>query len=278
MDFNPDDPVQLGMMAIMTTINECDRSRPREAELAEYLDSVVRRMQSMSRPIDIFKEMALGCNAMICVLDDSAEWRATMGGLANTLFNGINTALVEAGEPAIRKAKFGDPISDELETDSAPATGSLGEAQDPSTSAERLFALASDSDWQVRAAVAANPSSPDDLLRKLAADPDEGVRSYTARNPRTPHDVHEALASDSSEYVRDYLAQNPAISIPMMQRLASDPHWMPRSGIAENPSAPEYLLELLARDPDERVRAMAAKRTGSQADLDSYGFDQDIPF
>lgn len=273
-----DNPVQMGMMAMTVAMNECDRSRPQEAELADYLGKVLARMRGMSGAVEIFKQIALGCNAMISVLDDSAEWREGMSNMANMLFNGINTALVEAGMPAYRKAQFGDPIVDELVVDDEPAGGDLGEAQDPSTPANRLAELASNPDWQVRAAVAQNPSTPEGLLRSLAADPDEGVRSYTARNPHTPEDVHERLASDESEYVRDYLAQNPAISVPMMQRLASDPHWQPRSGVADNPSAPDFLIELLVRDPDERVRAMASKRMPGPAASTSSIYDDDIPF
>lgn len=273
-----DNPLQLGMMAMMTTINECDRSRPQEAELADYLEKVLARMRGMSGAVDIFKQIALGSNAMISVLDDSAEWRQTMSNLAGMLFGGINTALVEAGMPAYHMAKFGDPIIDELVVDDEPVGGDLGAAQDPSTPADQLAALCSNLDWQVRAAVAANPSTPVELLRSLAADADEGVRSYTARNPHTPKDVHEALASDESEYVRDYLAQNPAISVPMMQRLASDPHWQPRSGIADNPSAPDYLIEQLANDPDQRVRAMASKRMPGASFSARPIYDEDIPF
>lgn len=273
-----DNPVQMGMMAMTVAMNECDRSRPQEAELADYLGQVLARMRGMSGAVEIFKQIALGCNAMISVLDDSAEWREGMSNMANMLFDGINTALVEAGMPAYRKARLGDPIVDELAVDDEPVGGDLGEAQNPSTPVERLAALCSNADWQVRAAVASNPATPESLLRSLAVDPDEGVRSYTARNPRTPEDVHEKLASDESEYVRDFLAQNPAISVPMMQRLASDPHWQPRSGVADNPNAPDFLIELLAHDPDERVRAMASKRMPGFSPSAASVYDDDIPF
>ena len=273
-----DDPVQIGIKAIVVTMNECDRSKLQEAELVNYLGKVLARMRGKNETVEVFKQIALGCNAMISVLDDSAEWRKGMSNIASMLFDGINTAFVEAGMPAYRKAKLGYRIVDELVVDDEPASGDLGDAQNPSTPLGRLAELASNSDWQVRAAVAQNPSTPADLLRSLADDSDEGVRSYTARNPRTPEDIHEKLASDSSEYVREYLAQNSAISVTMMQRLANDPHWQPRSGIADNPKAPYYLIEQLANDRDPRVRRMVLKRMTGSFPASSSAYDCDVPF
>ena len=278
MSFNPEDPVQMGMMALATVANECDSSKPREAELARFLNDMLQDMRGQQKMTDVLRKLAVGFNAIISTLDGSAEWHAFMVDAASNLFDGINGAFAEIGEPSIRKAQFGEPLTSELTymTPSSDSPSSM--AKSSSTSYKQLVALSEDEDWQVRAGVASNPATPDDLLRKLAADQDEGVRSYTARNANTPVDVMEVLATDSSEYVRDFLAQNPALPLSLMERLAKDSHWRPRSGVAENPNAPEDLLDLLLLDPDERVVDLARQNPNCRRQYSTSIYDEDIPF
>ncbi len=276
MSFNPEDPVQMSMMALATAANECNLSNPREAELSRFLKSTLDSMQGQQHMVDVLKKLSIGFNAIISSLDGSAEWHAFMIDVASTMFDGIQGALVEAGEPLIRKAQFGDPLTSEIAYTIPSADDPAVVAKSPYTTPEKLAALSESDDWQIRAAVASNPTAPEDLLRKLATDQDEGVRSYAARNQSTPIDVLETLATDPSEYVRDFLAQNPAIPVSLMERLANDSHWRPRSGIAENPNAPEWLLSELRADPDARVRDLAGQAAYGGDNPSIY--DEDIPF
>ena len=278
MSFNPEDPVQMGMMALSTVANECDSSKPREAELARFLNDTLQSMRGQQTMTEVLRKLAVGFNAIISALDGSAEWHAFMIDAASNLFDGINGAFAEIGEPSIRKAQFGDPLTSEL-TYATPSSDSPSSmAKSSATSYEELAALSEDDDWQVRAGVVSNPATPENLLRRLAADRDEGVRSYAARNANTPVDVMEVLAEDSSEYVRDFLAQNPALPLSLMERLAGDSHWRPRSGVAENPNAPEELLKKLLLDPDGRVADLARQNPNCRQSYTSSIYDEDIPF
>lgn len=44
-----DDPVQIGIKAIVVTMNECDRSKLQEAELVNYLGKVLARMRARTK-------------------------------------------------------------------------------------------------------------------------------------------------------------------------------------------------------------------------------------
>lgn len=257
MNANAGNPVQMGTMLLAMVANECDLHRSREAELARFLGDTLARIRGCQSNADIFKQLLVGCNAVICSLDGSAAWHADAVDTASAFFDGVNRAFVDNGEHGFRKARFGDPLTTDMVADVTSPTSAVSMSRDPSTSLERLVSLSRDGDWEVRAGVASNPATPEALLRKLAVDRDEGVRSYTARNANTPADVLDTLSHDSSEYVRDFLAQNPSLPLPLMRRLASDPHWRPRSGVAENPSSPIELLRMLSMDPDERVRSLA---------------------
>lgn len=259
MDNYSNDPIQMVVMLLATTVNECNPSIPKEAALATFLKSTLERIRGCRSNKDVFRELLVGCNAIICTLDGSSEWQAYMVETANTFFDGINRAFIDDGDPGYRKALLGDPLTTELSTGKSSPESPASIARTPSTPYEQLVTLSTADDWEVRAGVAANEATPDDLLRKLAVDPDEGVRSYVARNENTPGDVLEALSSDASEYVRDFLAQNSALPLSLMSKLAADPNWRPRSGIAENPNAPSDLLVQLAMDPDVRVRELARK-------------------
>lgn len=278
MSFNPEDPVQMGMMALATVANECDPSKSREAELARFLNNTLQSMRGQQKMTDVLLKLSVGFNAIISTLDGSAEWHAFMIDAASNLFDGINGAFAEIGEPIIRKAKFGDPLTSEVTYVTPSSDSPYSMAKSPSASYEELVALSKDDDWQVRAGVASNPATPENLLRKLAADQDEGVRSYAARNANTPVDVMEVLATDSSEYVRDFLAQNSALPLFLMERLAGDSHWRPRSGVAENPNAPEELLNKLLLDSDERVVDLARQNLNCRQSYTSSIYDEDIPF
>lgn len=253
----PNDPIQMGMMLLMTAANECDPRNYQEAELARFLHNTIGRIRGCRSNTDVFRELLVGCNAIISSLDCSAEWKAYMVETANAFFDGINRAFVDNGEPGYRKARFGDPLSTTVEVNRQSRQSPVSQAKDESTPYAQLVTLSHDDDWEVRAGVASNSATPESLLRELATDSNEGVRSYVARNENAPRDVLEVLSSDASEYVRDFLAQNPALPLPLMLKLAVDPHWRPRSGLAENPNIPTELVERLKMDSDPRVRGLA---------------------
>ena len=278
MNYTPDDPVQMGMMTLATVANECNPAKPREAELARFLNTILNSMRGQQSMMDVFKKLALGFNAIISSLDGSAEWHAPMLDAANMMFEGINNAFIENGAPGFRKARYGEPLSSVLSVEEPSANSPAEIAKNPATPYEQLVALSEVDDWQVRAGVASNPAAPAELLRKLATDADEGVRSYAARNVNTPVDSLELLSSDSSEYVRDFLAQNPAIPTSLMKRLAGDPHWRPRSGVAENPNIPAEVLTKLLHDPDKRVVEIARQNPNCKSRPYSNSYDEDIPF
>lgn len=76
-------------------------------------------------------------------------------------------------------------------------------AANPSTPADILKHLATNTDELVREALADNPNTPEAQLGALALDPKESVRIRVASNERTPVRALEILASDFSTRVKD---------------------------------------------------------------------------
>ncbi|MBF4164025.1 hypothetical protein [Nocardioides acrostichi] len=81
---------------------------------------------------------------------------------------------------------------------------------------EILTVLASDSEAEVRCAVADKRKLTVGLFRQLAADPDEGVRTRVAYNRKAPVELLETLALDPAvlvhEAARSSLARRPSDS------------------------------------------------------------------
>jgi hypothetical protein len=144
-------------------------------------------------------------------------------------------------------------------------------AKHASISQNLLKKLATDDDWRVRQAVAANPKTPALTLKKLATDFDRDVRQAVAANPSTPSPILAALLSDSHEEVTEAARTNPATSPevlvllrrledkdPSLHHLESLPVWM-QSRVAAHPNASAALLETLAKSDNSAVRMAVAK-------------------
>ncbi len=92
----------------------------------------------------------------------------------------------------------------------------LLDAQDPTTSPERLRALVgyeTGFGYEIDNRIASNPNTPTDVLRSLHGKPDQvGTEMSLARNPKTPDDILLNLAKrddDWAKYIHDSLKANP---------------------------------------------------------------------
>jgi len=92
----------------------------------------------------------------------------------------------------------------------------LLDAQDPTTSPERLRALIgyeTGFGYEIDNRIASNPNTPADVLRSLHGKPDQvGTEMSLARNPNTPDDILLDLAKrddDWKKYIQNSLEANP---------------------------------------------------------------------
>ncbi len=110
----------------------------------------------------------------------------------------------------------------------------LSEAEDPTTTPERLAKLAKLEDWEVRRAVAYNPTTSADTLGFLAVIGNDRVtRVAVADSPNTWPDTLTYLAYCPERFIR--------------------------AVVAANPNTPAETLAFLARDYDGIVRAIAQR-------------------
>lgn len=92
----------------------------------------------------------------------------------------------------------------------------LLDAQDPTTSPERLRALVgyeTGFGYEIDNRIASHPNTPVDVLRSLHGKPDQvGTEMSLARNPNTPDDILLDLVKrddDWKKYIQDSLEANP---------------------------------------------------------------------
>ena len=135
-------------------------------------------------------------------------------------------------------------------------------AQNPDTYAHLLATLATDSHKEVRRATAGNPSTPLATLRILARDDARWVRQWVATNTSAPADLFvellELATSETLRYIKDCIANNPAASPELLRTLAEDDDYNIRDGLAGNPSTPADVLEKLACADECRTRTRVA--------------------
>lgn len=129
----------------------------------------------------------------------------------------------------------------------------------PATPAAQLAALAADSRWEVREAVAQNRRTPAALLSTLAADPDPHVRIAVATNLSTPASVHHQLARDPDPQVRSVVARFEYVPIPVLMILADDPLVDIRLEVARSLNANEQVLRKVMTDSDPTVSHIAGQ-------------------
>ena len=88
--------------------------------------------------------------------------------------------------------------------------------------ADLLDKLASDSNVEVKIAVATNVATNEKTFMKLAADPDKTIRSVVARFEFVPASVLDKLATDPEPDIRLEVVQSFNVSESTLQRLTQD--------------------------------------------------------
>jgi len=129
-----------------------------------------------------------------------------------------------------------------------------------SATPEILVALANDTEWRVREAVARNTGTPAQAFLRLAGDPQPKVREAVARNAGTPTEALKTLAGDESLDIRIVIAGRPDTPPDVLARLAEDTAWNVRIAVAHNPAADDETLERLAGDDFRGVSGRARQQ------------------
>lgn len=130
-----------------------------------------------------------------------------------------------------------------------------------------LQALAFDSDYGVRMAVACNPATPAETLALLAADPNYYVRAEVVDNLRaaTPEIMAALLEhSEDNYYIRHIIANCPASGPDTLRFFVDEGVFSEKLAVINNPSTSYELLLDLAEDHDAQVRFEAKQK------LDAY--------
>lgn len=145
----------------------------------------------------------------------------------------------------------------------------MGVAMNPNTPTATLEMLSKDESWEVRMGAAGNPNTPATALEALAKDGYEDVRWKVAENQNTPTTALETLAKDQYPDVRMAVAFNENTSTATLEMLSKDKSWEVRMEVARNPNTSVATLKLLAQDEDSDVRMeVANNKSMSAATLD----------
>jgi hypothetical protein len=98
----------------------------------------------------------------------------------------------------------------------------MAAAKSPLTPVETLVILATDGDWGVRKAVAANPHTPPAVLEDFLDDPYWEVVDGVAGNLNLSDHTCSLLSVSSDDRVRRTLVQNPRLPHPLLEALLLD--------------------------------------------------------
>ena len=182
----------------------------------------------------------------------------------------LRRRLLADADPAVRQAALSratqatPPVVAALEAlaePNAPSASRQEAGAHPLLPAGLIQRLADDSDWRVRAKIAARSDAPGPLLTRLAQDPYPGVRWAVAGNPSAGPDLLRSLAeADSGVWLA--LAGNPSCPADWMERLARDTNKAVRFALAINPSASDAVLAELLRDSEVSVVGAVLSRQG----------------
>jgi pentose-5-phosphate-3-epimerase len=156
-----------------------------------------------------------------------------------------------------------------------------------------ITGFATDEDWRVREAAAANPGLPEEVLLDLSRDNDRDVRSAIALNPSTPQTILEQLLFDGDERVRQTATNHPnapsalieqleranngdpALTQDDLEALAAKGDWG-RQLAATHPHTNKERLERFSTDESWRIRqAVARNPNASEAVLHALSQDSD---
>lgn len=124
----------------------------------------------------------------------------------------------------------------------------------PTTTPDKLIALAKNKEAVVRNAVAGNRRAPNEALILLSADPDPDVRMTLALNIDAPEAAKLPMARDPELGVRMRLAKCGFMFPSVLKILAKDKSLEVRRLVARNYNATPEVLMLLVNDDDEQIR------------------------
>ena len=94
----------------------------------------------------------------------------------------------------------------------------------------------------------ARRTSDPNVLENLASDKDYNVRAAVAFNENTPNRILEKLAEDEEDFVRETVASNENTSNDALEKLADDISWRVRLNVAKNINTSPSILEYLAEE------------------------------
>jgi len=137
----------------------------------------------------------------------------------------------------------------------------------PSTTSEALKQYSTDSNWEVRKAVASRQTTPGNLLIELSSDPEYKVRAAVAHNLRAPREALQPLVNDSSTDVRLSLAHCGYTPPDILDKLVNDPDAGVRKQLILNPNLNMKTLRAISEGKSENATAaslMLKKRESGQ--------------
>ena len=199
--------------------------------------------------------------------------------------------MAEPGGPknrlfrSVRHALLGDPASPQSSGDQGPDKSvRVKVAEDPTTPAAQLCALANDRSLRVREAVARNVAAPGDALEHLAQDKLLSVRALVVRNPSVNPEALQILSGDAEDEIRMEVASHPHANVETLRSLARAPDPIALH-VVNNPMTPRDVLEQLAMDPSPLLHEAARNRlallgiafSDSSSDATHVGQDSDYP-
>lgn len=125
--------------------------------------------------------------------------------------------------------------------------------------ATTFLRLASEGEWDMRAAMARNPNLPESVRAQLCDDPDWWVRAAVAENPQTtPSELTQLADNQEHVTIKEHVAAHPNSPGHLLLKLANDGDPAVRTAVARNPSAPPEALVTLAGDERFSTREAVA--------------------
>jgi hypothetical protein len=111
------------------------------------------------------------------------------------------------------------------------------------------------------------------MLEKLSSDTDSDVRQAVAMHPNLGFDLLEKFIQDEQFEIRKSAALNPNIDTSLLEILSHDEHWAVRQAVAQHKNTNRTTLTTLLEDSDNDVRiaARAALNVQEPSRVDSVG-------
>lgn len=122
-----------------------------------------------------------------------------------------------------------------------------------------LSELSYDSDWRVRRSVAGNSNAPTELVSDMVEDESNKVRNAVLQNPRCDRYVLSDWSMKGDVSNRMAIASNPSIDYNDLAALSADKDADVRLATVYNPSVSKGMLNELSQDEDQLVRNEAER-------------------